>query len=322
MIPENLILISAQPHDIYFQWQVEVQITNFRKFGISDKMHILVWHPHGSQQLGQWDRIQRKYPEVKIFIYPDFGVDLGLYIPQLRPHILAQHFELHEEELKDKVFFYHDSDIIFNTLPDFETLCADDVNYTSDTSSYLDYTYLRNKEIQGKIPENEAIGLLARIGNISVDKIKEHTGNTGGAQSLLKNIDANFWRDVEQQCVAIRRAFFHGCEGSVNRRYFPDENTGFQSWCADMWALNFALWNRGRKVNTTPLLDFSWATDNLETFKKKPIFHNAGATGTDPNIFYKGQWIGTSPIGQPLALPPAESASAQYVKSILEVPLD
>jgi hypothetical protein len=47
MIPEDFVFISAQPHDPYMQWQVEVQIVNFRTFGLSDKMHILVWYPEG-----------------------------------------------------------------------------------------------------------------------------------------------------------------------------------------------------------------------------------------------------------------------------------
>ena len=127
-----MIFISAQPHDQYFQWQIEVQIVNFRKHGISDKMHILVWYPKGSNQLENWSNIGKKYPEVKIFLYEDTGVDLGLYIPQLRPHILAKHFDKYPE-LSDEVIFYHDSDIIFNFLPDFEKLCEGETTWQSDT---------------------------------------------------------------------------------------------------------------------------------------------------------------------------------------------
>ena len=88
-----MIFLQAVPHDLYFQWQIEVQIVNFRKFEISQNMHICVWYPKGSQELPKWKEIQRKYPEVKIVCYEDSGVNLGLYIPQLRPHNLIKHFE-------------------------------------------------------------------------------------------------------------------------------------------------------------------------------------------------------------------------------------
>src|SRR6187399_249306 len=279
-----MIFISAQPYDQYFQWQVEVQIVNFRKFDISDKMNILVWYPEKAEMterdnktkkiirrytkspdLSGWDKIQKKYPEVQIFFYKDEGVDLGLYIPQLRPQILKKHFRLNPLLEKGSVF-YHDSDIIFNYLPNFEKLESDTINWQSDCSHYLDYKYLRDKEQQGNIPENEAIAKLAEIGGVTVDIIKSYTGKTGGAQCLLKMVDSDFWADVERQCIEIRKAFFYGVEGSFNKRYFPTEAAGFQSWCADMWALNMALWSRGKVTDVTKELDFSWATDTLETF--------------------------------------------------------
>lgn len=323
MIPDNLIFLSCQPHTLYFQWQMEVQIMNFREMGISDRMHIIVWYPKDSKELEHWMKIQRKYPEVRIFLYKDEGVNMSLYIPQLRPHSLKKHFEKYQEELKDKVIFYHDSDIIFNYLPDFEELSQGDICWQSDCSSYLDYNYLRKKELQGNMPDFEAIDLLAKIGGVTRETIKSYTGKTGGAQCILKGIDSNFWAEIEQQVLRIRHEFFWGKpdqpnHGSVNHRYFKSESEGFQSWCADMWALNFALWNRGIKTDVTKELDFSWATSSAEEFLTKPIYHNAGANGTQPGVFYKGQWINTSPIGK--EIPVSESsASSFYVKAIQSV---
>jgi hypothetical protein len=331
-----MIFISAQPYDTYFQWQVEVQIVNFRKFDISKNMNVLVWHPKQAEMterdnktgkivrkymttpdLSGWHKLQEKYPEVKIFFYEDEGVNLGLYIPQLRPQILKKHFAVNPFLEKGAVF-YHDSDIIFNYLPDFESLLSDTINWQSNCSHYLDYKYLREKEIQGNIPEEEAIKILADIGNVSVETIKSYTGKTGGAQCILKMADADFWADIEKQVIEIRKAFFFGVEGSINKKYFPSEAAGFQSWCADMWALNMALWSRGKVTDVTPELDFSWATDTLETFQKKPIYHNAGATRQTPHLFHKGSWIEKSPIGKPIHSR-ADTASAEYVKAIQEV---
>lgn len=119
-------------------------------------------------------------------------------------------------------------------------------------------------------------------------------------------------------CLDIRKEFYWGCKGSINERYFSSENAGFQSWCADMWAVNFSLWKRGKITNVTPLLDFSWATDTAETYHKKPIFHNAGATSQASGLFYKGSWIGRSPIGQDLKVKEG-TASSFYAKAIMEV---
>ena len=323
-----MIFISAQPHDRYFIWQIEVQIVNFRKHGLSDKMHILVWYPDNEMLKKQghvpvkikndeWLVLAKKYPEVKFFFYKDTGVDLGLYIPQLRPQILAKHFDQHPE-LKDEVLFYHDSDIIFNYLPDFELLIDGPVNWQSDTSHYLDYDYLRRKEKQGNIPEHEAIEKLAQIGNVTVDIIKSYTGKTGGAQYILKGIDGDFWRDVERQVIEIRKVFKYGIPNSINTKYFKSEAEGFQSWCADMWAVNMALWSRNKITDVTPELDFSWATDAATTYHRKPIMHNAGATKNHPGLFYKGDWIDKSPIGKNHAVK-KDSASWFYVQAISEV---
>lgn len=311
-----MIFISAQPFDPYFVWQIEVQIVNFRKFGISDKMHVLVWYPEG-RNFDNWIPIVKKYPEVQFFFYKDGGVDLGLYIPQLRPHILARHFDSFPH-LKDEVIFYHDSDIIFNFLPDFASMSQGPVNWQSNTSGYLDYNYLRRKEIEGNIPENEAIKVLCDIGNITVGTLKSYSSKTGGAQYVLKGIDGDFWRDVERQVLEIRRAFYYAIPNSINKRYFQNESAGFQSWCADMWAVNMALWSRGRTTDITEELDFSWATDTRDTYLKKPIFHNAGALPTSDGIFYKGKWINKSPIGKSHAVK-KDSASYYYVQAIMAV---
>lgn len=318
MLPENLIFIQAIPKDNYFKWQIEVQITSFRKFGISDRMEIVIWYPKG-YDIADWVPIVNKYPEVKFFFYMDEGVDLALYIPQLRPHTLKKHFKMHRERLKNKQFFYHDADIIFNFLPDFNILCEGDVVWQSNCTSYLDYDYMDRKEKEGNIPNNEAINKFAEIGGIPIQTIQAYNGNTGGAQTLLKNIDDSFWQDVETQCIEIRKEFMHGQPNSINTKYFSSESAGFQSWCADMWALNFALWKRNISTNVTKDLEFSWATDGIDIYKVKPIYHNAGASGDNDAVFHKGKWINISPLGKDIPLPPETSASRIYVEAIKDV---
>lgn len=293
MIPRNLIFLSAHSHDECFIWQCQVFIVNFRDKGVPmDQIHIVVWYPKtGLNQ--RWELLRKKYPRVKFFFYKDEDVDLKLYIPQLRPNVLKRYIA---DNPSDNVFFYHDADIIFNFLPNFTELVKGPVCWQSDTSGYLDYNYLRSKEIEGKIPEHEAIGKLAEIGKVSVDTIMSYKGKTGGAQYIIKGMTKDFWEDVERQVLEIRRAFSFDVPGSFNRKYFPSENAGFQSWCADMWAVNFSLWNRDKVTDVTDELAFSWATDSYETYEKKPIFHNAGATAGNKRLFFKGAWLHRSPL--------------------------
>lgn len=312
---DNLIFISAQPHDDYFNWQLEVQVENFREHGISDKMHVLIWYPASGINKG-WDVIQSKYPEVQFFFYEDTGVDLGLYIPQLRPHILAKHFYLYKEEFKDKVFFYHDSDIIFRELPNFESLIDDEYCYESDTISYVGSQYLLGKEKQGNIPERLVINGLANIVGLDPEVIATNNENCGGAQYLLKNIDYTFWEDVEKFCIEIRKYLML----YINRTFFKSEDEGYQSWTADMWAVNYALWKRGLQTKVVKELDFSWATDIISRYNEAKIYHNAGAgPANHPAIFYKGNYISRKPFGEDFSKVDPNFCSIKYVEAINKV---
>lgn len=308
----NLLFISAQPYDFKFTWQIDVQCWNFKNLGILDKYKILVWYPDDKTDLSEWKRLQKKYSEAEFLFFKDEGVDLQTYIPQLRPHILKRWFKQNEEILKDKVFFYLDSDVIFRELPDFNTLLQDDICWQSNTSSYLDYRYLKSKEVQGNIPEHEVLDKLAEIGGITTDVIKSYETKTGGAQYILKNIDWIFWEDVERTCIQIRKYLMQ----EINTKYFPNENAGFQSWCADMWAVNFSLWKRGIKTDIHKELDFTWATDKVDKWFENKIYHDAGASSK--GLFIKSAWNNVSPVGKNISVLSA-FASWYYVEAIKKV---
>lgn len=177
---------------------------------------------------------------------------------------------------------------------------------------------MRRKEEEGGMQFEEGIKIMSEIGNISPHIIKSYDSNTGGAQNVLKNIDSLYWEDVERICIEIRRKFYYPIQNSINSRYFKSETHGWQSWTCDMWALNFSLWNRGIKTAITDKLDFSWATNDWNTYLMKPIYHNAGAL-KDSGLFYKGNWIHKSPIGVEIPDSPPNSASAAYIQAIRDV---
>ena len=297
------IIITAQPDDQYFIWQNHLYIESCLNQGFTqDQIQILLYKPKNRQFNNNWNKLKEIYPDINIFLYEDKGVQqfLGVYIPILRPHILWQHFEVYPE-LKDKTIIYTDSDILWLDTLNINHLLLDNINYVSDASSYLNYSYFENKYkqvIPEKLEEAKSVDFLKEVCNIvGVDKkiVIDNNNNTGGVQYILKNIDADFWKKVETDVLKIRLYL-----QQVNKIYFKNENDGIQSWCADLWAVQFNLWYRNLETKVVKELDFAWATEPIEKLNSCTIFHNAGVTGkymNDIPYFYKGAYhTGQNPL--------------------------
>ena len=297
------IIITAQPDDQYFIWQNHLYIESCLKQGFNqDQIHILLYKPKNRQFNSNWNKLKEIYPDINIFLYEDKGVQqfLGVYIPILRPHILWQHFEVYPE-LNDKTIIYTDSDILWLDTLNINHLLLDNINYVSDASSYLNYSYFENKYkqvIPEKLEEAKSVDFLKEVCNIvGIDKkiVIDNNNNTGGVQYILKNIDADFWKKVETDVLKIRLYL-----QQVNKIYFKNENDGIQSWCADLWAVQFNLWYRNLETKVVKELDFAWATEPIEKLNSCTIYHNAGVTGkymNDIPYFYKGAYhTGQNPL--------------------------
>ena len=297
------IIITAQPDDQYFIWQNHLYIESCLKQGFNqDQIHILLYKPKNRQFNNNWNKLKEIYPDINIFLYEDKGVQqfLGVYIPILRPHILWQHFEVYPE-LNNKTIIYTDSDILWLDTLNINHLLLDNINYVSDASSYLNYSYFENKYkqvIPEKLKEAKSVDFLKEICNIvGIDKkiVIDNNNNTGGVQYILKNIDADFWKKVETDVLKIRLYL-----QQVNKIYFKNENDGIQSWCADLWAVQFNLWYRNLETKVVKELDFAWATEPIEKLNSCTIYHNAGVTGKYMNnipYFYKGAYhTGQNPL--------------------------
>jgi hypothetical protein len=64
-----------------------------------------------------------------------------------------------------------------------------------------------------------------------------------------------------------------------------------------MWSLLWNLWLHNYETKITSELDFSWATDSIEIYNRKPILHMAGVTDELKNTkFYKGEYINVNPL--------------------------
>ena len=300
------ILITCQPTDSYFIWQNHLYIESCLEQGFKEEqIHILLYNPKGRVYNTNWDKLKECYPKLNIFVYEDDGVQqyLGIYIPILRPHILKQHFEAFPE-LQDSTIIYTDSDILWLKSLNINHLLEDDVNYVSDANSYLNHSYFESKykdvlpDKLEQAKERDFLNEVCTIVGIDKQVVIDNNSNTGGVQYILKNVDATFWKKVEEDVLKIRVHL-----QQINKEFFKDENTGIQSWCADLWAVQFNLWFFNKESKVARELDFAWSTDPISKIETYPILHNAGIvseTGNGYPAFYKGKYHqGSNPTLDP-----------------------
>lgn len=288
----NLIFVSAHPDIPYFHWQTKIYTYNFIERGIKpENIHVLFVMVNGNN-LPTPESLEFKKLGINVHHYIDDRYDKK-YIPSLRPMALSKW--LKENPELSKLYFYHDSDIVFRELPNFDNLIYDDILYLSDTNSYLNYDYVKDcsnryEQVHRSLKENQLFNLMAEIINIPIDLIKENNDNSGGAQYLLKNVDYKFWEKVYDDCINLYSSL------SAFHRMYPISNE-IQMWTADMWALLWNLWLFGHKTRISDDLSFSWATDTIEIYENHNILHMAGVTDNlKHNTFYKGEFINVNPL--------------------------
>lgn len=298
----ELKFIQACPDDTYYTWQVHLWLESLKKIGHSDKAVSLIFTPKGRKFNDKWEQVVKLYPEAEFVFYndeDDISKYISVYIPILRPYVLWRYFKDNPEN-SGKAIFYCDSDILFTENFNVNDFLDDNVCYLSDTNSYVSSTYFDSK-IKDVLPERkeeylkrDVLGELTSLIGISREIAEENKDHSGGAQYLLKNVDANFWKKVMSDCLIIRPYL-----QNVNRQFFKDESAGFQSWCADMWAVLWNLWLRDQETKVIPELNFAWSTDPIVKLKTHTILHNAGVTGQVMNgvpHFYKGKYhLGSDP---------------------------
>jgi len=319
----QLKFIQVSPYDSFYNFQVEIQLTNLRKHGYSKDYTALVYIPfEGSHNSVPqiWRDLQKKFPEAKFYFYKDVDNEctqefmrIG-YAPLLRPWTLQKHFALFPE-LQSDAIFYLDADVILHRPIDFEKFLNDDICYLSYTGgrfkrgNYIGVEYLQGKEdecipeLKEELQNLDVISKMAQMGNTTKEVVLENAENTGGAQYLLKNIDSSFWGRVYNTCVEMKPFL-----AQTNQQYFPGdnsgdkENRGYQSFCTDMWAVLYNLWGTNRTTRTPPELDFAWATDPISKLDTVSIMHNAGVTsnimnlnGEDEIFFHKAEWVYKNP---------------------------
>lgn len=300
----KLKFIQCAPDDTYYTWQVHLWMESLKEIGHSDKAVNLIFTPRGRKFNDKWNKIVELYPEAEFHFYTDetneISQYLGIYIPVLRPYVLWRYFKDFPENSENSIF-YCDSDIIFTKEFNVDEFIQDDISYLSDTNSYINASYFDSK-INDVLPEKleeykkrDILSELTSIIGINREICEANNLNSGGAQYLLKNIDAAFWKKVMNDCLVIRTYL-----QKVNKQFFENENKGYQSWCADMWAVLWNVWLREQETKVIPEMAFAWSTDPIKKLETHTILHNAGITGpTMDNVpcFYKGTYhLGSDPM--------------------------
>lgn len=274
--------ICAQPATQYYAWQIDVMLYSFRTVGVDlENVHIVCAihdqiDPH-------FDVLMKKYTGVLFSFYEDTRHDKS-YISSIRPHVLKKHFKAFPN-LSEETIFYHDSDIAFTKPLDLGKYMGDDICYLSDTVSYIGHDYIKSK---GEDVLNEMIHIVG----IDKDTVEKNQENSGGAQYLIKGIDKYFWHDVEKDSTRLYKEI---TELNSKRKQEDPNYHELQIWCADMWAVLWNLWKRNKQTKIIREMNFSWATSPINEWHKNSIYHNAGVTANDNDMFFKGKYINSFP---------------------------
>jgi hypothetical protein len=312
MINQKMTFICAQPDVPYFHWQVEVLIHNFMKSAINPNwIEILFAYDENPSTEGL--SLAARYPYVRFFFYKKTPCDNYGYIPILRPDILEQHF-VRFPNLSAEPIFYHDSDIIFRELPDFNKLLEGDNWYFSDTVSYIGANYIKSKS------EN-LFEMMCNIAGVSKEIVEVNENNSGGAQYLMKGIDHLFWRDVKFVSLDLYK-YMSDTEDSERMNLTEEQLQTYnpvQKWCSDMWAVFWCGLKRGAQIRISEELSFSWgSTYGQEEWNKHKIYHNAGVVNNqDGKVFYKGEYIDKSPFDSDFSRIDPNHNTYNYVQAIL-----
>jgi len=285
IIESRLIFLSTQPDEIWFHWQVELYLYQFSKHGILVNCYALFGYTEQNPS-PELIALSKKYPK-NIIWYKDER-KYNPYFPSIRPHLIKKF--LRQYPSLGKNVFYHDSDILLVKLPKMELFLNDSIGYLSDTISYIGYDYIlescnRYKEKYPELPEDDLFLKMCECVEIDPELVKKNQKNSGGAQLLLKDIDAEYMEEAEGKFYKLYDLFL-----DYEKKY-PIEKP-IQKWTAEMWVILWLYWKRGKETRIHAELDFSWATYSIKHFENTNIFHCAGVFSNDcSDKFYKGQFI-------------------------------
>lgn len=272
--------ISAQPDELYFLWQLQLQVFNFHSLGIpKEDIHVLVGYDPRTGLHPHFKRFVETNGQACFFCYADTR-RRKKYASSIRPHLLKKHFDKHRG-LSEETIFYHDSDILLRCIPEeWDTLSKDDTWYVSDTRNYLDSRYIINAAGE------ECFQGMCRIAGICPDRVRANDADAGGAQYILKKCTAAFWSKIEKDCEKLYSYLIENWKP----KGIPDPGKragGIQEWCTDMWVMWWNALLSGQKSRIHPSLDFCWANSPAERWKETAILHYTGEMNQQEERYFR-----------------------------------
>lgn len=313
-----MIYLSAQPDEIYFLWQLEILILNFKKIGIKDsEIHILIGY---DVEIGISKEASIFYQNNKsfanIFFYSDQRISKH-YLSSIRPNIIKQHWNKNPS-LENESIFYHDSDIILREKIKEEHFKGSLKCYVSDTRSYLGYNIIEQDA------GNDLLKKMVNVVGIDELTVKKNNNNVGGAQYLLKKINFSFWEKLEKDSENLFSLIesFNKQKWICNfeeKRIPYSKSEKLDPWLADMWAILWNLWRINREVVIDKKLDFAWADSPIAEYNEKIILHYTGSDNyKDESVFLKGKYKNYFPWYENLSKVSQSNCSYLVVQSINE----
>lgn len=290
-----MIFVSSQPDVPYFHWQVRVYVENFVNKGINPKdIHVLFGIVTPNTEPTK-ESLELKNLGINVHHYIDNREDKK-YIPSIKPFLVYKWLKEFPEN--GECFFLHDSDIIFRVLPNFNELLKDDLIYVSDTIGYIGYDYIKDccDRYESKHPNSNKLQLLQEmcdVVGVDIECVKCNQENSGGGQYIIKKTDWMIWEKIYVDCTPLYNQMLD------YQKRFPITPGEIQFWTAEMWSLLWNLWYFGKETKITKELDFSWATDDIRVYNKRPILHMAGVTAElKTKKFFKGDFININPLNK------------------------
>jgi hypothetical protein len=148
---------------------------------------------------------------------------------------------------------------------------------------------------------------MAEICGITLNQMKGVPGI--GAQLILDQPKADFWhRSYEDSNILYR--YLEGL----------GESTNLQKWTAEMWAQLWGWVRENKTVMVNDELAFCLPTDPASRWDEVKILHNAGVLATmSHELFWKGQYDKTSPLGRNFDWVKPDRCSYYYAQAIQKV---
>lgn len=296
--------LSAQLDNDYNLWQLQVQMFNFKKFGIEDKAIVLIgFNPEIGVSQKALDF--KEITTANVIFLPDTR-DLSdrLYTPSIRPHLIKQLYIKYPDMLENRAVLYHDCDILFIKLPHVKELITKRKIYVSDIGEYL----INHIDIQ-------LLKDMCKIVGIPSSMVLKNEKATGGAQYLFNsslNFSYDFWNKIEEDSNNIYKLMLVSVE-----KYGPTIVN--QSWSADIWAILWNIWLLGVDTEVSEELSFTVGTTPIGELENNNIYHNSGVTmEMATSLFYKRDFTEKSPFEIDLSYVSKDFCSNFYATEIKE----